>query len=231
MQIVNDVEPLHPPITETTTNQDFPDDQLQDVFAQEDQTIQEEVALSDEEFLRLSRQSLVAATVVNQPQPQTVTNPIITLPPGAVVARARQTQLARNDNLYEESAPSTTDTQSATNLHHITPGNPPQLQTHSPVLPEQNLANLTTPAVDTIGEALNRLRLELSKEAYVRVFINDTTTEPALDDVLPAGSSASWEGRTFYVTIRPANAATFYYNGQRYDYSGRGPENVTLRFP
>lgn len=81
----------------------------------------------------------------------------------------------------------------------------------------------------TNGE--NILRLELNREAFVRVFVNDTASQPAVDEVLPAGSAASWLGRRFTVTIRPANAATFYLNGQRIDYSDRGSENITINFP
>ncbi len=109
------------------------------------------------------------------------------------------------------------------NETHVAPAGP----TNTDHYPHHQTQNHPHPS----QQEENLLRMELNREAFVRVFVNDTASQPALDEVLPAGSAASWQGRRFTVTIRPADAAVFYLNGQRYDFSDRGSENITLQFP
>ena len=213
---------------DTATLQESQQDQL--IILEETNLPEEEIALSDEQFLQLLQRGSASASLVSESARPIKYGPILTH----------------------------TDEASSTSLTHTLPSQPkiqiieipahdPHLDIHNPhrthqsdrtnltgiksQLPKKKSASLSTPVIEILDASLNQLRLELSKEAYVRVFVDDDSGEPSLDDVLPAGSAASWKGHTFYVTIRPANAATFYYNGQRYDYTNRGPENVTLRFP
>ena len=185
----------------------------------------EEVYLSDEEFAnRQLRSAQVVATSQHPTQEQPL-QPLINTPseniPNRTIPRAIPVHATLSNPI---AAPlNSTNAQTLFELHQAN-------------LNQENSSTSTETSQDSFPEtsspiSLNQLRLELSREAYVRIFINDPMGAPAIDDVLPAGSSPTWQGNTFYVTIRPANAAMVFFNGQLHDYSHLGTQNINLRFP